>query len=241
MDSEYITTGYRPRCDDVRAALLSMVNGKLHNETLNAWTMVIGTLIIAGLSAQPSSTILQKLMGGVLLIYIPFPFLYHTLSCSPKHAPQMRLLDVSGIMLVSCFLAFALALAITGSWIFAGALAILGVLNFLVALKYINNVSKEGFVNNDDRKKTMMAIGTAVLIYNTPILWALISYTYPVNSIQFWLCVSEVIAISIAAAFYATGFPESKYPGTFDLIGSSHQLAHVFIIIQQLCIWFLLG
>jgi predicted membrane channel-forming protein YqfA (hemolysin III family) len=31
--------------------------------------------------------------------------------------------------------------------------------------------------------------------------------------------------------FYATQFPEKRWPGRFDLLGSSHQIWHVFVFI----------
>ena len=34
--------------------------------------------------------------------------------------------------------------------------------------------------------------------------------------------------------FYITRFPEKKYPGRFDLFGSSHQIFHIFVLLGGL-------
>ena len=35
--------------------------------------------------------------------------------------------------------------------------------------------------------------------------------------------------------FYSSKFPESYYPGKFDLFGSSHNIMHLFLIISHIC------
>lgn len=45
---------------------------------------------------------------------------------------------------------------------------------------------------------------------------------------SFWLL--EGIIYGVGAFFFATRFPESKWPGKFDIFLSSHQIFHVLVV-----------
>jgi adiponectin receptor len=42
----------------------------------------------------------------------------------------------------------------------------------------------------------------------------------------------------MGAIFYMTKFPERLYPGKFDLLGNSHQIFHIFVIMAALIYYF---
>ena len=48
-----------------------------------------------------------------------------------------------------------------------------------------------------------------------------------------WLILMALIYI-FGATFYATRFPECKWPGRFDLVFQSHQIFHVMVVIAAL-------
>ena len=48
-----------------------------------------------------------------------------------------------------------------------------------------------------------------------------------------WLILMALIYI-FGATFYATRFPECKWPGRFDLVFQSHQIFHVMVVVAAL-------
>lgn len=48
-----------------------------------------------------------------------------------------------------------------------------------------------------------------------------------------WLMITYVLQV-IALLFFATHYPEKKYPGKFDVWFSSHQIFHVFTVLATL-------
>lgn len=44
-----------------------------------------------------------------------------------------------------------------------------------------------------------------------------------------WVVFQGLLYI-IGASIYATRIPEKWYPGRFDVVGSSHQIFHVFVV-----------
>ncbi|KAK6512365.1 hypothetical protein TWF481_001253 [Arthrobotrys musiformis] len=47
----------------------------------------------------------------------------------------------------------------------------------------------------------------------------------------------EGLLLAIGAAFYGTRFPESRWPGKFDIWFSSHQIFHVFVVLAIAVHW----
>eukprot|EP01089_Gocevia_fonbrunei_P021959 TRINITY_DN8697_c0_g1_i1.p1 TRINITY_DN8697_c0_g1~~TRINITY_DN8697_c0_g1_i1.p1 ORF type:complete len:200 (-),score=0.28 TRINITY_DN8697_c0_g1_i1:44-643(-) len=51
---------------------------------------------------------------------------------------------------------------------------------------------------------------------------------------QTWIVLEKIfymyLCYFIGVLFYSTRFPECKWPGKFDLLGSSHQIWHVFVL-----------
>lgn len=47
----------------------------------------------------------------------------------------------------------------------------------------------------------------------------------------FWFYSVQALIYFIGIGFYVTRFPEKLFPRTFDIIGSSHQIFHSFIVV----------
>ena len=95
QDNDYLRTGHRPPLESYKACFYSLF--RLHTETANIWTHLIGTLIFAGLAVYVlvlgSDHPLQwedKLVFGTFflcaIICLGLSSMYHTLSC---HSPQV--------------------------------------------------------------------------------------------------------------------------------------------------------
>lgn len=94
QDNDYLMTGHRPPLDSYKACFYSLF--RLHTETANIWTHLIGTLIFAGLAVyvlclgQHPLKWDDKLVFGTFflcaIICLGLSSMYHTLSC---HSPQV--------------------------------------------------------------------------------------------------------------------------------------------------------
>lgn len=207
-----------------------------HNETLNAWTMVLGVGLIAAMNATLSQTnFLHWIMLAGIGIHLPLSFSYHALSCTKEYALLARELDIRGVIIASGFLAFALGvryfkLNSVVPWILTTFNALLLMYRtILVDLNVANNT-----IDKSQRLYTTTTLALAVSIYNIPVvllIWVPLKRTW---------AIIEVVTVVSAGFFYVTAIPESFVSKTFDLIGCSHQIAHVLLIVQQIAIWFLL-
>jgi adiponectin receptor len=52
------------------------------------------------------------------------------------------------------------------------------------------------------------------------------------SGMPFWLL--EGLIYGIGAFFFATRFPESRWPGKFDIFFSSHQIFHVLVVMGSM-------
>lgn len=95
QDNDYLMTGHRPPLESYKACFYSLF--RLHTETANIWTHLIGTLIFAGLAVYVlilgSDHPLKwedKLVFGTFflcaIVCLGLSSMYHTLSC---HSPQV--------------------------------------------------------------------------------------------------------------------------------------------------------
>lgn len=238
MEYEYIKRGYRKPCNDIKSAFKSMF--RMHNETVNAWSMVVGVLVVTMLTVlYPNPHMLHYLQLTAIWIHLPLSFMYHTLQCSPQYSNVSRSVDIMGVLVASSILTLTLAILVFGachvaSFILCFASICLVVYYYLKVFGQDTNLK----VKDHIRKKTILIIGIGVLIYNIPMIYLMLfGNTFVIVKI---LCLLEILSIASAALLYWTGFPESRFPNTFDLIGNSHNLAHMFLIIQQICIWLII-
>ena len=95
LDNEFLISGHRPPMPSVKECFASIF--RLHTETVNIWTHLLGTLffVIVGIyfTTRPSAEVHteKKLIFGAFflgaIICLLFSTLYHTLYChSPKIA-----------------------------------------------------------------------------------------------------------------------------------------------------------
>lgn len=54
------------------------------------------------------------------------------------------------------------------------------------------------------------------------------------NEMSLWYCILQGTLYIIGAAIYASRVPEKYYPRQFDLLGSSHQIFHVCVVMASI-------
>jgi predicted membrane channel-forming protein YqfA (hemolysin III family) len=101
---------------------------------------------------------------------------------------------------------------------------------------------KPGF--RRDKRQMVLFVGTIVACYWAPMAaqaWhdvASASAAFSASSsVRFYhglgaarAALGVLLSLMAGAATYATGWPERRWPGRFDLVGSSHQLMHVGVV-----------
>lgn len=237
MEFEYIKTGYCQSTDCFKTALKSMITWPLHNQVLNGWTMIFGVAIITSLSPRKPLHMLQL---AALWIHLPMSFMYHTMTCSKKHCMFFRSLDIFGILVAGVLLAFIMSSVAfpTQQWI----IYILVVTNIIftaiharTSLLPVLNHQTKFTISKESRYNTLSLISLSVFVYHVPIIAMLI-----LRSDLRMYCIIALLTLSIAAVLYITGYPECKCPTTFDIVGNSHNIIHVLLIIHQIAIWLII-
>lgn len=241
MQFQYLTTGYRTPCDDPKVALRSMVSGGLHNETLNGWSTVLASAFVAFLTLTDTNPKPKHwIILAALLVHMPVSFMYHAMTCSPTYGPVLRAADVTAVLFVCNVICAVGWSSVPDHALLKIATGTVEAALFCLVLFQTVHVKRGGLtrpsVGAAQRNRTTLIIGTAVVMYNIP--FAIVGWAPGVYGMEAaWWARVEMASIALAAAFYATCFPEASWPARFDLVGSSHNWAHLCICLQQVAIW----
>lgn len=239
QDNPYIRHGYRPVLQSARACFSSW--SYVHNETLNIYTHLVpaAVLLVIGLSY-----VLIRLSGrssddiGVAVALLvcavgclSFSSLYHTLMCHSRSIEAFWLrLDFIGIILL--ILGSFISGIYVGFWcetlqrrIYFSMMGSLAAISIVVVLA----PCFQGPRWRTLRLLTFVFTGLSGLI---PIIHGIVMFGFMQMAKQSGLFyfLAEGGLFLIGAVVYATRFPESIRPGTFDIYGSSHQIFHVLVV-----------
>ncbi|KNE67976.1 hemolysin III family channel protein [Allomyces macrogynus ATCC 38327] len=248
QDNEYIHTGYRAFYSHLDC-LRSMAH--MHNETVNIWSHLLGGIAFAiilafALDTTPSTATsmdrsIMSLYHATAAICLVFSGFFHTFFCH-AHAhvyDRMAILDFTGIatLLFGSFTALVyfafrphptllpVPLAITA--VSAGTAALLPWFAIFRSHHY-----------RTLRTSIMLVLGTAMA---AALVWSVVHIWDEVHGAWQWtwgVWIAGTVASYVGgAAIYATRFPECLLPGKFDLVGSSHQLWHMLVMVGAYCHW----
>ncbi|KAK0896367.1 hypothetical protein LTR02_011285 [Friedmanniomyces endolithicus] len=241
QDSHYIHSGYRPASNSYRKSLASLTY--LHNETVNIWTHLVGACLAATagtllytlvrpryemVTGEHVAVFARYFLGAVACLGMSAT--YH-LICNHSEAVAKfgNRLDYMGIIFLiwgsfipSLYYGFDAELRklywsmITT--IAAGTLAV-------VMLPQFRSPEWRPF-----RAFMFVAMGLSAVI---PVVHGLQLYGPAQLERQMGLSwvVTQGILYILGAAIYACRVPERWFPGAFDLVGSSHQIFHVLVVL----------
>ncbi|XP_075559488.1 progestin and adipoQ receptor family member 3-like [Dermacentor variabilis] len=228
----YILTGYR-RCLSRNDCLLSVL--QCHNETVNIWSNLLALAIVFALLVEDHAggrfarlgvgLAHRALLTAMTLAYATMLLLsamYHTFNCTAEARSWYRR-DFAGVCLsvVAYVLGFT-ALQFRGAWRVAHlAAAILAATPSLVLAAAARFRDRR---HDASRVKAMGGFALYSLLplahhaaYGDP---RLVGCTLPGH-----LTVLGLLALSLF--IYVKKLPERRWPGSVDLLGSSHQIWHV--------------
>ncbi|KAI6080968.1 mPR-like GPCR protein [Hypoxylon rubiginosum] len=243
QDNEYIRHGYRPISGSAQVSFRSW--SYLHNESVNIFSHLIpGIAFLLGewyiqqyLASRYSQItaadyVIFTLFLLTAVICLGLSTTYHTLINHSNKIEKLWLrFDLIGIIVLT------LGDFISGIYmifwceplqrkIYWSMIGGLGALNILIMI----HPRFQGRKFRVFRALTFVATGAtgfAPLIHGIKIFgW---SQMVKQSGLPYYLV--EGGFLLLGTLFYATKFPESRYPGKFDIWGSSHQLFHIMVVL----------
>ncbi|KAN0102016.1 adiponectin receptor protein 1 [Hyaloscypha variabilis] len=242
QDNPSIHSGYRPVSNSSHHCFRSWTF--LHNETLNIYTHLLPALItlLAQLALQshlthyfPHATPQDRAIFSLNLlactIALLLSTLYHTLMNHSLAISSLWLrIDYLGILLLilgSFFSGIYVGFYDSPArrWTYWTMILFLSLLTALLVI----HPKLQGLAYRSVRTAAFVAtglsgfapVGHGLWLYGWDEMWVR-------SGMPFWFL--EGIIYGIGAAFFATRWPESKWPGKFDFFCSSHQIFHVLVV-----------
>ncbi|XP_029466533.1 adiponectin receptor protein 2-like isoform X1 [Rhinatrema bivittatum] len=245
QDNDFLLRGHRPPLFSFRACFRSIF--RLHTETWNIWTHLIGCLffLILGIAYMFSpnlnyvASLQDKMVLGVFFLgaalCMCFSWLFHTFYC---HSQQVALilsrLDYCGIAILTMgsfipWLYYTFYCSPQPRIIYLVAICILGATTIIIT-------QWERFSRPEYRifrVAVFLGLGLCGVIptlHITILEGFLKASTYGQTE---WLIVMALLYI-LGAAFYTARIPERFFPGWCDIWFHSHQIFHVLVILGAL-------
>ncbi|KAI5863798.1 mPR-like GPCR protein [Durotheca rogersii] len=239
QDNSYIRGGYRPVLQSARACFRSWTY--VHNETMNIYTHLVpaAALLLAGVIYVSAHLRYRGGDAGVVvaLLFAATACLgvssaYHTLLCHSRKVETLWLrLDFVGILLL--ILGSFVSGIYVGFWcetlernIYWSMIGTLAAVSIVIVLAPTFQGPRWRIL----RLLTFVCTGLSGL---APIAHGISMFGFSQMAKQSGLVyyLVEGALFSTGAIVYATRFPESLRPGTFDIYGASHQIFHVLVVI----------
>jgi adiponectin receptor len=246
QDNPSIRSGYRPVSYSLQHCFYSWTS--LHNETINIYTHLIPALfsIFAQITLQamltrhfPQASLQDRLIFSLNLLAgtaaLLLSSVYHTLMNHSLHVSSLWLrIDYLGIL--------TLILGSFFSGIYVGFYrepmlcwtywTMIITLSLITAILVIHP-NLQGLSYRSLRTAAFVAtgmsgfapVGHGLLMYGWEEMWVR-------SGMPFWLL--EGLIYGIGAFFFSTRFPESRWPGKFDIFFSSHQIFHVLVVLGSI-------
>ncbi|KAM7360256.1 adiponectin receptor isoform 1-T2 [Cochliomyia hominivorax] len=239
QDNDFLHRGHRPPLPSFGACFKSIF--RLHTETGNIWTHLLGCVAFIGVAcyflSRPSVEIQvqEKLIFGAFfagaIICLGFSFAFHTLSCHSVEIGRLfSKLDYCGIALLIMgsfvpWLYYGFYCHYQPKVIYLSVVCVLGSLSIIVSLW--DKFSEPAL--RPLRAGVFMSFGLSGIIpaihYGAMEGW----FTQISKSSLGWLLLMGFLYI-LGALLYALRVPERWFPGKFDLWFQSHQLFHILVI-----------
>lgn len=238
-DNDFLLKGHRPPLPSAKACFKSVF--RIHTETGNIWTHLIGALAFIGIAiyfvTRPHIEIKvqEKIIFGAFflgaIMCLSFSTLFHTFYCySPSVSKLFNKIDYCGISILTMgsfvpWLYYAFYCEAVPKIGYLLLSLILGSSCIVVSLW--DKFSEPQF--RVIRASMFIALGLSGLIPGTHYIMTFGAYkAFNVGALG-WLLLMAVLYI-FGACLYAARIPERLFPGKFDIWFQSHQIFHVFVV-----------
>ncbi|THZ42664.1 mPR-typeG-protein-coupled receptor [Aureobasidium pullulans] len=245
--NEHIRTGYRPLTGSWTQSLESMFDW--HNETVNIHSHSIGAIIFSiilplhfYITLYQTVPEAQPIDGVVFLIYFAgvaacfaCSALFHTVGNHSQHIHGIyNRVDCCGIVLLmwgaslaSIHFAFVCNSHLRSLHWFLSSASASGCITFILGPMFIKPAYRTA------RALTYLSLGLFAIVF---IVHGIYLYGFMMQRKRLALEWMGLMALFnfLGCTAYAFRFPEAKAPGKFDLVGHSHQIMHVAVLIAGL-------
>jgi len=240
-DNEYITDMHRPQITSLKSCLRSVFS--IHSETGNIWTHLIGALVFLGLIiwylVRDNGDFIKPLEEKAVVVTfyssaflcLSFSTLFHTLGCnSAETCLFCGRLDYTGIavLITGSFLPWVYYSFYCEAQIKQNYMIVIGVLGALcTAVSLLKSFALP---------KYRALRGILFLVFGmcgiAPCIHASyyhgLEYSFSKGQMQNLVMMGALYMIGVA--HFITRFPESVWPGKFNLVFQSHQIFHVLVV-----------
>ena len=241
-DNEFIKGSYRPILPSFVACFATVF--RIHNETVNVWSHLLGFLAFMYASfhflSKPNDQYLHPVYEKAILmtfffgacVCLGFSWSFHALGCHSAHVSCMfAKLDYSGIaiMIMGSFVPWLYYMFYCDTvfrFCYIFFICTLGTLCVLMSQSDTFATPKYRPL----RAGVFAGLGLCAVI---PITHGCIEYGFAVTFYdgKLWCLFTMGALYLIGALIYATRVPECWSPGTFDIWLSSHQIFHILIVL----------
>ncbi|KAI9347817.1 hemolysin-III related-domain-containing protein [Zopfochytrium polystomum] len=251
LPSPFIDTGYRPIVPSIKECVFSL--RYLHNESGNFWTHAVGAVLFValvvymlgwfvygdafvrgGAGATWRDILALTVFHASAIICLTLSSTFHLLCCHSHEVSSLCLkADYLGIVILivgsfvpSIYYAFYCDPLLQGVYI--GMVSILGISTIAI------NASTRFLVPRYRPLRTSLFLMTGFSAI-VPVVHASILYGFPFvrRAMGLVYVLIEGATFVLAVIFYLSHIPERWFPGTFDLIGHSHQIFHTLIVVAS--------
>ncbi|PMD47894.1 hemolysin-III family protein [Hyaloscypha variabilis F] len=238
--NQWVLHGYRPISDSVHASFCSW--SYLHNESVNIYSHLIPAVVFLLGEWYIQQYLTSRYAGVTGADFIAFSIYmltavtclslsatYHTLMNHSQHVEHLCLrLDMLGVVI------FILGDLVLGIYIvfwceplprniYWSMIGVFGGLTIFMTLHPKYQGSKYRLF------RALMFVATG-LSGVAPLIHGLIVFGLSqMMKKAFPYTMAKAVCLLSGTAFYATRFPESRYPGKFDLMGS-HSIFHILVV-----------
>ncbi|POW11903.1 hypothetical protein PSTT_04973, partial [Puccinia striiformis] len=240
QDNPYILTGYRPNLPSMVACLKSIF-AYFHNETVNIHTHLWGSVILPpDIFIEQTITIhsmgnpkrygqLQPVEFGHLERHIhtqPLDFSSHLIAVHFKFSGLLHVwpIGLHWHRLVDRWLLLPVCIL----WVFLSRKVIAAYLILITTLGAFATytVVSPAYRSNSGRRNRTIVFVALGLSGIFPVTHGILSHGLldAADRVGLWWLLGSGAMYILGAIFYAERFPERLTPGSFDLIGSSHQV-----------------
>ncbi|KAK0612028.1 hemolysin-III channel protein-like protein Izh2 [Immersiella caudata] len=242
--NHYIESGYRPTATSIWDCVHSLTY--LHNESINIYSHALGAIIFATIPlyifhteippryaiASPTEVIVTSAFFIGVAICFVFSVWFHTFfHHSPETFSLLQSFDFTGVIILMwsanvplIYYSFVCDPGLqTAYWLITTLLALLcSVVTF-----------RPEFSDPHLCPFRAVIFGSLALSTFIPVFHGISKYGYEIHQQRIglrWILLT-LFFNSLGAAAYASKFPEKWYPRRFDIVGHSHQLMHILIMI----------
>jgi adiponectin receptor len=238
-DNDFLVHGHRPQLHTFAECFRSIF--RIHTETGNIWTHLIGFVVFVVLAAcffvypwieirWQEVAVFSAFFAGAILC-LGFSFLFHTVFChSEKVGYIFGKLDYCGIALLTVgsfvpWLYYSFYCRMSSKIGYLALIIVLGTLCIVVSMS--DQFSQPKY--RPLRAGVFVALGLSGVIPAAHFVYTDGLYHALDYAALDWVILMAVLYIT-GAGIYAARVPERIWPGRFDIWFQSHQIFHMFVV-----------